>query len=187
MKKIVLTFIILPLVLTIAFGQGHDISNSKIYNSSRYLYILYFANGKFIQTNNLISRHDEVQEMISRVESIKRYGIITKVGAIILRAQSNYQLIFMNQILKSFNISDENKDLPVYIDDQYVEEPETIVAESDEITSVEVVSGKNGRYINIKTKEYAISKKIQSNIIPYSKYYLQNNEIADIDAFYLIQ
>ena len=61
------------------------------------------------------------------------------------------------------------------------------MAESSEIISVEIVNGENERHINIKTNEYAISKKIQSNAIPYSKYYLQNNEIADIGASLLIQ
>jgi hypothetical protein len=189
MKNALLISLVFLLVKNVSFGQENEVHNTNLHYSSGYLFVIYLNNGRMIQTENLISKDDSIVEMISRVETIKRYGVITKAGAIISKAKPNYHFIFINQIFNLFNVANEDRILPVFIDDEYVDRPETIVAEQKEITVVALIKNplNKGNAIDIITKGYKTSKLIKNTTMPYNSYYLQNNEIADIDAFYSVQ
>ena len=183
MKNVLLILFVLS--IPSICGAQKNISNVYAYNSSGYLYVLYFPNGKIIQTENLISNNADVGEMISRFEVLKRYGVITKAGAIILKAKAGIDFIFISEIFSLFDVAHEDRNLSVYINDQYVDRPETIVAEKSFITAVDIIKNpdnKEERIIDIITKGYKESKFKRTVNIPYSTFYLQSGEILALDS-----
>lgn len=189
MKKVFLFLCVFCSIKSICIGQAASRKNIDTYNSSGYLYVVYLPNGNIIQTENLIlsAESSVLVSMISRVETIKRYGVITKVGAVILKAKPQIQFIVLNQILSLFNIHKDDINLPVYIDDKYVCHPENILAEKNEITAATIITdplNRQKRVIDIITKGYNTSKLINSKkTTPYSEYYLQDNEVTAVDSF----
>ena len=142
-----------------------------------------------VLTENLIlsAKNTDSVELISRFEAIKRFGVITKAGVVILKLKRNVKFVVLSQIFNLFNIVYEDRSFPVYINDERVDRPETIIAEQNLITAVAVIpnpSNKKEKIIDIITKEYNTSKLINSvNHPPYNDYYLRNQEIMSVDSF----
>lgn len=152
------------------------------YNSSGFLYLMHLPNNGIIMTSNLIinARNIEKMEIISRFETLKRYGAITKAGGILVLPKPGLRFVILDELLDEFKLSKSGQSLPVFIDDHFVREPETIVAVRTEIKTIEVVTNSsNESIINIITVggSYSQSSKTKSD------FRLNDSEIRAISAF----
>jgi len=198
MKTVLVILVFFGGLSTICYSQtdtltkvGHYYSLSNC-NSSGYVYIVRLANGGVIQTEYLLINSSQIDSMVtlSRIETITKYGVITGSGSFIVKPSKNLKLITINDIFQIFNISDDLKHCPIFIDDALVYRPETIIAARDQISEVKVIadSGNKNQVINIITRGYDWLKSYQrehpkSQLVDYSKFYLNSLERVELDAY----
>ena len=108
MKKLLLIVFMLFALKQVGFAQSAlTTGNMKdYYNPLGLLYIIQLNHGKTIQTENLILGANTVNSLknISRVETIEKYGTITRAGAMLVKANQNVKFLILNQILEMKNL-----------------------------------------------------------------------------------
>jgi hypothetical protein len=182
MKSTLAYLTISYLAINICIAQGIAPQYADRYNPFGLLYVLKLANGRTIQTENLIVDYEKIISAVrlTRFETVEQYGQITKAGAFVLTLKPNIQFRTFTQIFDQFHIRNEYRNLPVYIDSLYVEQPQTILAQQNMILSVDII-GKGTQKINIKTT-YKPAKKNGSNT-KLPEFYLQGSEVMGVDSF----
>jgi hypothetical protein len=180
MKKRWILLLIFGITNYHGFSQSRSESaNVWEYNPEGALYIIRLAENRFVATENLVISGQDIDslEIFSRVEILKRYGVFAKSTTMVVKLKMNVILLGLDNILDKYEIKD--KTLPIYIDEQHVYRPQTIVAAQEEIKSVALLTNSDkSQIINIAT--YHPTPKTKHKIVEY--FPLQAIESWTIDS-----
>jgi len=132
-----LTLLIVICAPYIGLSQPSSYSDIK-FNPIGFYFIIQLANGKIISTENLIINYEHIAsiEDISKITALNKYGLMLKSGAELFKIKPGITLIGVATLFEKFSIHEDYR-VPVYVDDELVGFPETLIVDESEIKSVD--------------------------------------------------
>jgi len=107
------------------------------------------------------------ERIMSKAERTAKYN--SRAGVIVIHLKNGVIPLSMNDLLKRFNISNQNADLPIFIDYKFIAKRNEILAVPEAVLKIDVIKDTDGfRFLNVTTKEWdAIQKKNAGKPIMY--------------------
>ena len=100
--------------------------------------------GQFILNPNSL----EKVSILNRQEAAKRFGKQAQYGAIMLKINKNTKLLILSALLDHFNIKQEDRNLPICLNEDFITEPSKILGDITAIKKIEITEGRYWFYIN---------------------------------------
>ena len=100
--------------------------------------------GQFILNPNSL----EKVSILNRQEAAKRFGKLAQYGAIMLNINKNTKLLILSALLDHFNIKQEDRNLPICLNEDFITEPSKILGDITAIKKIEITEGRYWFYIN---------------------------------------
>jgi hypothetical protein len=156
------TLIVISLLLGINRGFSQSNSNDISYKKNvQFMYIISLNNTPPIVTRNAYLSPSEKDTSYVLPSSINRELCkLLKVDRFIfIKMKSSAKVLTLSQVFDAFKISNSNRKLKVKVNDDLLDNPETLLISCKEIGVVNVVRNSKLSYVHIIEKDYFENKK----------------------------
>jgi hypothetical protein len=161
MKKKSLVTGILTAFAHVCLCQVNHLSSDSINREIKYLYIIDFPDKPPIATENAFIATSKIVNMKLLPDSqSKAVCELLKIDKIlVLSVRYDTRLLTLDQIFNLYKIQTKYRKLSVRVDDETIENPETLLISEGQIDGVKIIKSLKGDYMSVILKYYYRDKK----------------------------
>jgi hypothetical protein len=154
-KKIYFVMILLGLGRTV-FCQSKYSQKSESKTKFTFLYVVDLSGRRPVVTENAFIAPSEKDTTfrLSRQASEQIRGLLKIDEIIYVKVKPAAKIITLSQVFHLYKIGEKYREYPIIIDDQMIEDPETLIISKSQISKVSVVKIRDSYYISIILKGY---------------------------------